>query len=106
MIAKLKKLATEALTPQGAAWLLRIATVVLLIKLSFFSQTKVITVWKEDTALRDSLTILRYQINQLLQQDSTLQYKYNESTSHIHALPDDSIKRIIANYRAANATHH
>jgi len=103
MIAKIKKHFGDALTPAGAAWLLRIATILLLIKLAFFSNTQVITVWRDDTATRDSLTVLRYQINQLLEQDTILQNKYNESSNYINALPDDSIQRIIADYRARHA---
>lgn len=100
MINKLKTLLQQTFTPQGAACLLCVVTVVVIIKLAFFNHAKVLTVWQNEYTSRDSLIILRYQIQQLTQHDSTLQYKYNESTTHIQSLPDDSIKLIIANYRA------
>jgi hypothetical protein len=79
------------------SWIIRIAILALIIRLTFWSNTVIKNVYTEESELHDSLIVLNERLKQLEKQDSTHKYERDKALSRVDSLSIDDIHREITN---------
>jgi len=77
------------------SWVIRIAILALVIRLTFWSNTVVKNNYIENEELHDSLVVLNERLKQLEKQDSTHKYERDKALSRVDSLSIDDIHREI-----------
>lgn len=79
------------------AWFIRVAILVLLVRLTFFSPQKIYITEPRDP-LADSMAVLRHKIIELEKRDSIIIHDEKKIIANINTMPLDSVASIIAEH--------
>ena len=82
----------------GLKWTIRIALLVLLVRLSFFSNKVVQTNYVERDARVDTMIIVDYKIMYLTKQDSVHTIYRYEKINSVDTISDDSVTSFISDF--------
>jgi hypothetical protein len=79
------------------AWFVRVAMLLLMLRLTFFNNTRVERVYVNDAPYRDSIVVLKQQLLELKKHDSLISYQYEKINSAIDSMHIDELKSYITN---------
>ena len=82
----------------GLKWTIRIALLVLLVRLSFFSNKVVQTNYVERDARVDTMVVVDYKLIYLSKQDSVHTIYRYEKINSVDTISDDSVTRYISDF--------
>jgi hypothetical protein len=79
------------------AWFVRVAMLLLMLRRTFFNNTRVERVYINDAPYRDSIVVLKQQLLVLQKHDSLISYQYEKINSAIDSMHIDELKSYITN---------